>query len=149
MSEKKQLFYVQLLDKTSRVPTRGSEQSAGWDLYSPEDKIIPSWKSRIIPLKIKILMPNGVYGRIASRSGLAVKHNIEVGAGVIDADYQGEIMVVLRNFSNDDYSIKKGDRIAQLILENYMNCDISECNNINDIVSVSKRGTGGFGSTHY
>lgn len=64
-------------------------------------------------------MPKGMYGRIASRSGLSVKRGIEVGAGVIDSDYTGEIMVLIYNFGTDDFVITIGDRIAQLIFEYY------------------------------
>ena len=96
---------------------------------------------------LKIALPPGTYGRIASRSGLAVKHNIEVGAGVIDQDYQGEIKVLLRNLSDTPYTISQGDKIAQLIVSPYVNKQVAECEKIQDIYGESGRGAGGFGST--
>lgn len=87
--------------------------------------------------------PEGTYGRIAPRSGLAWKHSIDVGAGVIDADYRGNVGVILFNFSDKDFEVKKGDRIAQLILEKISYCDIVETSDLDD----TSRGEGGFGST--
>ena len=72
----------------------------------------------------EIALPPGCYGRIAPRSGLAIKKFIDVGAGVIDADYRGEVGVILFNFSDSDFMVNMGDRIAQLILEkNKTPCD--------------------------
>jgi dUTP pyrophosphatase len=80
---------------------------------------------------------------VAPRSGLAVKHCIQVGAGVIDPDYTGEIKVVLFNHGPSDFEIKKGDRIAQLVLEKCMTPLIKEIS----VVEETERGSGGFGST--
>lgn len=88
-------------------------------------------------------IPHGNYGRVAPRSGLAVKNFIDVGAGVIDSDYRGEVKVLLFNFGSTDFSIMPGDRIAQLIIEKYTMTNIEE---VNDLDATS-RGEGGFGST--
>lgn len=93
-------------------PTRGSENAAGYDLYSAYDYIVPKNGKQMIKTDICLAIPDGSYGRIAPRSGLAWKHFIDVGAGVVDADYIGNICVILFNFSNDDFMISKGDRIA-------------------------------------
>jgi len=78
------------------VPTRGSDHSVGYDLYSSEDAMVPSQAGRaIVGTGITVVLPPGVYGRVAPRSGLAAKHCINVGAGVIDPDYTGEIKVIL------------------------------------------------------
>ncbi len=126
------------------VPTRGSDGAVGYDLYSSEDAIVPCQAGRaLVGTGITIVLPSSVYGRVAPRSGLAVKHCINVGAGVIDPDYTGEIKVVLFNHGEKDFEIKKGDRIAQLILERYETPPIEEIN----IVEDTDRGSGGFGST--
>ena len=82
-------------------------------------------------------------GRIAPRSGLAAKHSIDTGAGVIDADYRGQVKVILFNFSENDFAIKRGDRIAQLILERIYTPDVAVVEKLAETV----RGGGGFGST--
>ena len=99
------------------TPTRATEESAGLDFYSPADYIIPPHSQLLIPTQIKLQIPLGYYGRLASKSGLAILHQLHVGAGVIDPDYTGEIMVLMINAASRVYSIQKGDPIAQLILE--------------------------------
>ena len=99
------------------TPTRATEGLVGLDFYSPADYIIPPHNQLLIPTQIKLQIPLGYYGRLASKSGLAILHQLHVGAGVIDPDYMGEIMVLLINTNSCVHSIKKGDPIAQLILE--------------------------------
>ena len=99
------------------TPTRAMEGSVGLDFYSPADYIIPPHSQLLIPTQIKLQIPLGYYGRLASKSGLAILHQLPVGAGVIDPDYTREIMVLMINTASRVYSIKKGDPIAQLILE--------------------------------
>ena len=99
------------------TPTRATEGSVGLDFYSPADYIIPPHSQFLIPTQIKLQIPLGYYGRLASKSSLAVLHQLHMGAGVIDQDYTGEIMVLMINAAPHVYSIKKGDPIAQLILE--------------------------------
>ena len=99
------------------TPTRATEGSVGLDFYSPADYIIPPHRQLLIPTQIKVQIPLGYYGRLASKSGLAILHQLHVGAGVIDPDYTGEIMVLMINASSCVCSIKTGDPIAQLILE--------------------------------
>ena len=99
------------------TPTRATERSVGLDFYSPEDYIIPPHSQFLLPTQIKLQIPLGYCGRLASKSSLAILHQLHVGAGVIDPDYTGEIMVLMINAAPRVYSIKKGDPIAQLILE--------------------------------
>ena len=99
------------------TPTRATGGSVGLDFYSPVDYVVPPHSQLLIPTQIKLQIPLGYYGRLASKSGLAILHQLHVGAGVIDPDYTGEIMVLMINAASRDYSIKKGDPIAQLILE--------------------------------
>lgn len=92
---------------------------------------------------IQIELPPGCYGRIAARSGLGLKYNIHVGAGVIDRDFRGNIGALLFNLGDTKFVIHKGDRIAQLICEKIYYCDIKEVANL----SKTDRGENGFGST--
>ena len=99
------------------VPTKATEYSIGLDLYSPENYLIHPKRQVLIPIQIRLGIPPGYYGRIISKSGLAMQHSIHVGAGVIDPDYTGEIKVLLINDAKHYYQVKWGDPIAQLILE--------------------------------
>ncbi len=114
---------------------------AGFDLRASEDIIVG--KKAVIPTGIVVAIPRGYYGRVASRSGLSVKYDVEVGAGVIDSEYRGEIKVVLRNFGPNAFIVKKGDRIAQLILTVIY---VGEVKCVEEL-DVTDRGEGGFGST--
>ena len=99
------------------TPTRATEQSVGLDLYSPANYIIPPCSQLLIPTQIKLGIPLGHYGRLASKSGLAIVQHLHVGAGVIDPEYTGEIKVLLMNTAPHAHSIIRGDPIAELILE--------------------------------
>ena len=135
---------IKKLCNDATLPTRGSDGSVGYDLYSSEDAMVPCQAGRaLVGTGITVVLPPGVYGRVAPRSGLAVKHCIDVGAGVIDPDYTGEVKVVLFNHGTEDFEIKKGDRIAQLILER---CDTPMIKEIG-LLDETLRGDGGFGST--
>ncbi|XP_039256821.1 deoxyuridine 5'-triphosphate nucleotidohydrolase-like [Styela clava] len=131
------------LSKEATTPTRGSELAAGFDLYSAYDYKIPSRGKVLAKTDIQIALPEGCYGRVAPRSGLAHKHFIDVGAGVIDQDYRGNVGVILFNFSDEEFEVKKGARIAQLICERIFIPKLQELDKLDDTV----RGEGGFGST--
>ncbi|KAK1402750.1 hypothetical protein POM88_002355 [Heracleum sosnowskyi] len=94
----------------------GSPLSAGYDLSSASEIKVPARGKALVPTDLIIAVPEGTYARIAPRSGLAWKHSIDVGAGVIDADYRGPVGVILFNYSDVDFEVKAGDRIAQLII---------------------------------
>jgi dUTP pyrophosphatase len=127
------------------LPVKKSPHDAGYDLSSAENGIVPVWGSVLVNTDLTVKIPNGYYGRIASRSGLAVKNNIEVGAGVVDCNYTGLVKVLLRNFSDKVFEFKAGDRIAQLIVSPYTNVDILP---IEDISSIqTDRQANGFGSS--
>jgi len=132
------------------IPTRATEYDAGYDLYALEEGVIIPNNKSIIKTGISIRMPVlpkpfKVYGSIRSRSGLSAKHNLEVGAGVIDRGYIKDLGVILYNHSFKTYYYKKGDRIAQLILEVHIAPDIYEVKEF-DVLSNNDR-NGGFGST--
>jgi len=129
----------------AHLPSRTSEGAAGYDLYSCEDSVIPAQGKAIVKTGISVALPDGCYGRIAPRSGLAARHHIDIGAGVIDKDYRGEVGVVMFNHANTDYSVKKGDRVAQLVLERIFTPPVVEVDDLDSTV----RGEGGFGSTGY
>jgi len=111
-------LFVKKLSPHAIIPIRGSTRSAGYDLSSAHDITIPGHGKGIAKTDLAIALPSGTYGRVAPRSGLAWKKHVDVGAGVIDEDYRGNVGVVLFNHSNNDLHIKTGDRVAQLILEN-------------------------------
>ncbi|CAG9773335.1 unnamed protein product [Ceutorhynchus assimilis] len=125
------------------VPTKGSDQAAGFDLKSIEEVLVPARSKALINTGIKIELPFGCYGRIAARSGLALHHSIDIGAGVIDPDYRGIVQVLLFNHSDKVFRVRKGDRIAQLICEKIYLPELEEVSEL----QYSQRGENGFGST--
>ncbi|KAF5093324.1 hypothetical protein D0Z00_004119 [Geotrichum galactomycetum] len=95
---------VKLLSATARAPTRGSAAAAGYDLYASQATVLPARGRALVPTDISIALPGPhTYGRVAPRSGLAFKHGIDTGAGVIDADYRGPVGVILFNHSDTDF----------------------------------------------
>ncbi|VDM02269.1 unnamed protein product [Schistocephalus solidus] len=146
------------LSANATTPTRGSELAAGYDLYSAHDCSIPSKGRALVKTDIQaslpfimhpyalltlIALPDGCYGRVAPRSGLALKHGIDVGAGVVDQDYRGNIGVVLFNFGDEEFQVRKGDRIAQLVCEKIFLPKLVE----QDQLDETARGANGYGST--
>jgi dUTP pyrophosphatase len=117
--------------------------SAGFDLRSPRDAVIPARGKFLILTDLRIQVPDGYYGRIAARSSLAFFHHITIEAGVIDEDYRGNIGVLLFNQSNYPYLIRRGVKIAQLICEKICYPKLEMVTVLDDTF----RGTGGFGST--
>ena len=134
---------VKLHSDQAQIPRRGSTNATGYDLFSGEDKVVPSLGKALIDTQISITVPPGTYRRIAPRSGLVSKHMIATGAGVIDADYHGVVFVLLFNHSNESFEVKKGDRVAQLVLEKNATPNLEE---VTDLGSTD-RGQRGFGST--
>lgn len=136
---------IKKLSEHAKIPTRAHETDAGLDLYSAEENIsICSLSRLVVKTDISIEIPEGYYGRIAPKSGLADKHGIDVLAGVIDSSYRGEIKVVLYNTSQvGALQIFRGDKIAQLIIEKHYNFPIDIVEELSD----TNRGEGGFGST--
>ncbi|GMR44603.1 hypothetical protein PMAYCL1PPCAC_14798, partial [Pristionchus mayeri] len=133
---------VRLTEK-ARLPAYGSTHAAGADLHAAEDAVVPARGKALISTGLSLELPAGHYGRVAPRSGLAAKHSIDVGAGVIDCDYRGELKVILFNFSDTDFEVKEGDRIAQLVCEKISQLNFVEVASLDE----TQRGAGGFGST--
>jgi dUTP pyrophosphatase len=135
-------FQVKLNYEDAQAPTRGSDEAAGYDLYSYESETVAPNQIKLIDTGISIRVPEGTYGRIAPRSSVS-KKGILINAGVIDRDYRGPIKVMLHNLSNNDYVINKNDRIAQLILEQIKTPSVELVEELDD----TERGERGFGST--
>lgn len=134
---------TKFLSENAVTPNRSSTHSAGFDLSSAENIILKVGQVAVVKTDLLIACPSGTYGRLAPRSGLTVKRFVDVGAGVVDADYRGPLCVVLINFGNKNFIIKQGDRIAQLILEMVSMTDAVKV----EILEETKRGDCGFGST--
>jgi len=135
------------LSDTAFTPTRGSEYAAGWDLYSAEDRdiaILPG-KTVKVSTDIAVALPEFTFGGIYARSGLATKEGLRPAncVGVVDEDYRGNIMVAVHNDSNETRHVSYGERIAQLIVQPYINFDFVEADELSD----TARGIGGFGSS--
>lgn len=145
---------IKKLSDNAIIPTRGSEGAAGYDLYSTENVDLYPSERYLFKTDISMVIPEGYYGKIAPRSGLAFKNGISVLGGIIDQDYRGNIGVILLNTqmidldNEDGYSaipvkITKNQRIAQIIFEKYYTAEFEEVDNLED----SSRGQNGYGST--
>lgn len=135
---------IKKLSDKATIPSQGSAEAAGYDLYAAENAVVYSLSRALIKTNISIAIPEGYYGRIAPRSGLAYKNGIDVLAGVIDSDYRGDIGVILFNTSTtNEFQVKAGDRIAQIIIE--------KCHNVHwdleESLDQTNREQKGFGST--
>ena len=136
-------LFVKRLSEKATIPSRGSTLAAGYDLSSAVDTVVPARGKALVHTALSIKIPTDCYARIAPRSGLTWKYSIDTGAGVIDADYRGEIGVILFNHSDSDFPVKVGDRVAQLILERIYTPEVEEVAELDS----TERGAGGFGST--
>jgi len=134
---------VKFLTEYATMPTRASAGAAGFDLASAVNAVVPAKSRMLIATDLAIMVPDGTYGQIKSRSGLASKQSIDVGAGVIDSDYRGNVSVLLINDSDKPFQVTRGDRIAQLLLVRIAVCDAERVQELPD----SKRGAAGFGSS--
>ena len=136
---------IRLLNDNAKVPKKGTEYSAGYDLYSVEETEIKSGETKLVSTGIAAEIPNGYFGGVFARSGLAVKEGLRPAncVAVIDSDYRGEIKVPLHNDSKEDRVITEGERIAQLIIIPFLSVQFNEA----ETLSETGRGEGGFGST--
>lgn len=139
-----QMLRVKRLSENATIPTRATADSIGYDLYSAENKTINEFSHGLVKTDIAIEIPHGTYGHIMARSGLALRHAIAVGAGVIDYGYRGPVGVVLFNHGKEKFIITKGDRIAQLILELAVTPSVVEITEL----TTTERGDKGFGSSN-
>lgn len=134
---------VKLLTKTSIAPTKAHLYDAGWDLYSDVDLEILPGERKAVSTGIAMQIPIGYYGRIADRSGNAINFGIHVLGGVVDSAYRGELKAILINLSSQPFQIKRGNRIAQLVIEAINMSSLL----VVDELDSTERGGNGFGSS--
>ncbi len=139
--------HIKKLNEKAVIPTRGSEYAAGYDLYAciNEDVTIAPHETVKIGTGLSIAVPNGYFGAIFARSGLAAKSGLRPAncVGVADSDYRGEYIVALHNDSDQVRTVSCGDRIAQLVILPFLAVEFVEAQELDE----TERGTGGFGST--
>jgi len=131
------------LDPNATLPTRGSSQAAGLDILSIEEVVIEPKQRSLVRTGLAVAIPEGYYGRIAPRSGLATQKGLDVLAGVIDSDYRGEVRCLLYNTGDEAIHLPAQSKICQLIIEKI----ITPSAVWSDEISETNRGSGGFGST--
>ena len=138
-------LYCKKLNENATLPTRGSKEAAGWDLYAAEDATINPGETVKISTGIAIALPENTFGAIFARSGLATKQGLAPAnkVGVVDSDYRGPVIVALYNHSKEERTVNAGDRIAQLVVLPYVPVDLTEVEKLDD----TERGDGGFGHT--
>ncbi|AVK75409.1 dCTP deaminase [Pandoravirus quercus] len=136
------VFKCKRMHDDAKLPRRGTSGAAGYDLWAIETTTVPARGRAQVPIGLSIAIPAGYYGRVAPRSSMA-RDGIDVGAGVLDADYRGEVGVMLFNHTDADYVIDGGARIAQLLIEKIAHPEPVWVDSLDD----TERGTGGFGST--
>lgn len=142
------MIQVKVINKGKQpLPAYATTQSAGMDLRANIDSPITlkPMERRLIPTGLHIALPKGYEAQVRPRSGLALKHGITVlnTPGTVDADYRGELMVLLINFSAEDFIINAGERIAQMVIARHEQAAFVEV----DILDETERGTGGYGHT--
>lgn len=136
------MIKFKLLTNYAKAPERATTHSAGFDIYAPSSVDIPPGQSWLVGSGVSTAIPEGWVGVINPRSSIASKKKVRVGARVIDADYRGEIFINLHNDGDQVYEIRKGDRIAQLVVSPFMGDSIVVVD-----LDDTERGNGGFGST--
>ena len=139
---------VQIVYKSAYpTPAYATEKSAGMDLKANIDTpiVLGPLERAMVPTGLYIALPDGTEAQVRPRSGLAAKHGISVlnAPGTVDADYRGEVKVILVNLSNDPFTVNPGERIAQLVVARYEKVEWDEV----DVLDETERGEGGFGST--
>ena len=141
------MLQTKLLTPTAILPTRGTDEAAGLDLYADmengKDVYLMPGKRCVLKTGIATAIPKGYYGQVAPRSGLAVKKGLEVLAGVIDSDYRGELMVAVLNSGDDVIKFSQYDRVAQLLILPVSLIHPIVVEDLDD----TERGSGKFGST--
>ena len=131
----------------AKEPIYGTKNSAGFDLYSTDDATILPGQTVVLHTGIIMEIPEGYFGAIYPRSGIAIKHGLRLAnsVGVIDSDYRGEIMIPLYNDSKEFKYIRIGDRIAQMVIQKYTSIEF-ELHDMKELDTNTERSTGGFGS---
>lgn len=134
---------VKKINPEAKLPERAHESDAGLDLFSTEEGVIPKKEKMVFGTGIAMGIPEGYVGLIWDKSGLAAKAGLTCLGGVIDAGYRGEIFVTLANLGDADYTVTKGQKIAQLLIQRVKLPTLEEV----DELDATERGEKGFGST--
>jgi len=137
------ILKVKKLDKEAKLPERKRQGDAGLDLYSLEDVELKPGEKALVRTGIAVEIPEGYFGLIKDRSGLAAKNALHCLAGVVDSNYRGEIKVVLINLGKETVKLEKHTRIAQMIIIPYLDVEVKEVDELSD----SERQDKGFGSS--
>ncbi len=145
------IMNIKIVSKSGRIPEYATEGSAGFDLpaYLPDgDYLLKAGERALIPTGFFVELPPGYEAQVRARSGLSIKHGIGLvnGIGTVDPDYRGEWNVPLINWSKEDYLIKDGERIAQVVISKFEQVGFEIVLDISEI-SETERGAGGFGHT--
>ena len=141
------IFRISSATNDVPLPSYATQGSAGMDIYAAVEQecVILKGESLLIPSGFSIELPVGYEAQIRPRSGLAMNHNIGImnSPGTIDSDYRGEVKIILTNFGKKDFIVKRGDRIAQMVISQYTRIEWDETDQLSD----TTRGAGGFGHT--
>ena len=131
------------LSDGAQAPSRASEHAAGYDLRAGADVVVPPWERVLVPTGLKMALSPNTMGEIRSRSGLAAKSGIFAFHGIVDSDYRGEVHVLLISMTGHPFGVKKGERIAQLVVVPVVHPTVE----VAESLPESLRGQGGFGSS--
>ena len=135
---------IKVLNPDAIIPKYQTSEAAGFDLHSVEEKVIKAGKRDVVKTGLALALPKGYELQVRPRSGLALKNGITLpnSPGTIDSDYRGELMVIILNTGDEDFAIKKGDRIAQAVIKEILQADFA---GVDELDSTETR-AGGFGS---
>ena len=136
---------VKKLHKDAQLPQMMREGDAAMDFYAYKDYLVKPGERVIVETGVAIAIPRGYWGNVRDRSGLAGKHLIHTMAGVMDSNYRGEVQVVMINLAQEEYRIKKGDRIAQMIISRHEDVEVMEVDELDE----TNRGDNRFASSGY
>ena len=142
MRMQESIVTVKRVCKNAKLPIRGTERAAGYDLAAAQTTVIPAQGKVLVKIGLSMALPLGCHGRIAPKSGLALKKFIDVGVGVVDTDYRRELRVILFNFGKQDFAVNMVDKIAQLIVEKIKTPTIKQT----DSLEESRQDSKGYGS---
>lgn len=127
------------------LPSYATSGAAGMDLRASEDVVLGAGERLAVPTGLVVALPEGYEGQVRCRSGLALRHGLSLvnGVGTIDSDYRGEVKVLMVNLGSETVTLKRGERVAQMVVVAVERVELEESENL----SETSRGSGGFGST--
>ena len=134
---------IKRLVQDAKLPQYANENDAGMDFFSNEEHLLKPGERKAVSTGISMAIPAGFVGLIRDKSGIAFKHGLKTMAGVVDSGYRGEVKIVIKNLSDKDYLIEKGNKIAQMLIQPIVQKELLEVTDLDD----TQRGEGGFGSS--